>query len=362
MQFLFSDALGTPVWLWIGFLAFIAALIIFDLGVLYRKSHVISIRESLRLSAFYVTLSLLFSIFMLYNRGPEAAFLYLTGYVVEQSLSMDNIFVIAVILNYFAIPREYQHRVLFYGILGVIILRGIMILAGATLINEFHWVLYVFAAFLVITGIKMLWSADQEYDVATNPVLKFMSRRFRVTKELHGEHFVVRKPDPRTGVMQTYITPLLLALCVIEVADLVFAVDSIPAIFAITTDPFIVFSSNIFAILGLRALYFALSALLNRFSYLKYALSIVLIFIGGKILIGEGFGLGKMPPEWSLGITLAILATGVLASLLKTAPAEGEAQVMEEPHSVTHFSDMRIDGEEQETKPSTEAKEARRYS
>ncbi len=279
---------------------------------------------------------------------------------------MDNIFVMAVILNYFAVPREYQHRVLFYGIMGVIVLRGIMILAGATLINEFHWVLYVFAAFLVVTGIKMMWSADQEYDVATNPVLKFMSRRFRVTKEFHGEHFIVRKADPKTGIVHTYITPLLLALCVIEVADLVFAVDSIPAIFAITTDPFIVFSSNIFAILGLRALYFALSALLNRFTYLKYALSIVLVFIGGKILIGEGLGLGKMPPAWSLGITIGILAVGVLASLLKTAPADGEEPVTEEPHSATHFADLRIEGEATQAEgvegADSETKEAPRYS
>ncbi|GIL01091.1 MAG: transporter [Alphaproteobacteria bacterium] len=319
MQFLASDVMGTPAWMWLGFLSFIIGLIAFDLGILYRKAHVIGVRESLRLSAFYVLLALLFAFVMYFHRGADAAFLYVTGYVVEQSLSMDNIFVMAVILNYFAIPRQYQHRVLFYGILGVIILRGVMILAGAALIREFHWILYVFAVFLVVTGIKMLIAGNQEYQVANNPVLKFMSRHFRVTDKLHGNHFVVRLPDPKTGALQLYITPLLLALCVIEVADLVFAVDSIPAIFAITTDPFIVFSSNIFAILGLRALYFALSALLHRFQYLKYALSLVLVFIGAKILVADLLDVGHIHPAWSLFITVTILASGILVSLWKTA-------------------------------------------
>lgn len=322
MHFIFADVMGTPIWMWVGFLTLILALIAFDLGILYRKSHVISVRESLRLSAFYVTIALLFAIVMYLHRGAEASFLYITGYVVEQSLSLDNIFVMAVILNYFAIPRQYQHRVLFYGILGVIVLRGVMILTGAALIQQFHWILYVFAAFLVLTGIKMLVTGDQEYEVASNPVLKFMSRHFRVTDKLHGDRFILREADPLTGKPHLYITPLLLALCVIEVADLVFAVDSIPAIFAITTDPFIVFSSNIFAILGLRALYFALSALLHRFAYLKYALSLVLVFIGAKILVADLLGTGHMHPAWSLFITLGILAAGIVWSLMKSYAEE----------------------------------------
>jgi tellurite resistance protein TerC len=232
---------------------------------------------------------------------------------------MDNIFVIALIMSYFAIPRELQHRVLFYGILGVVVLRGIMIVAGAALIAQFHWLLYLFAVFLVFTGIKMLMNGDQKFDVAGNPVLKFLRRHFRVTDGLRGDRFIVREPGKQGGTPMLHITPLFIALCVIEVADLIFAVDSIPAIFAITTDPFIVFSSNIFAILGLRALYFVLCAMLYRFAYLKYALSLVLVFIGAKILVIEGFGLEGISPAWSLAITVAILGAGVVASLTKTA-------------------------------------------
>jgi TerC family integral membrane protein len=325
MELLQSEALGTPVWMWAGFLVLICGLLIFDLGILYRKSHVISMRESLRLSCFYISLGVLFSLFMLYWRGSDAAVLYLTGYIVEQSLSMDNIFVMAVILNYFAIPRQYQHRVLFYGILGVILLRGIMILAGAALINEFHWILYIFAAFLVITGVRMLIEGGEQYDVSTNPVLRFMRRHFAITEGLRGDRFVVREAAAESGNIRLFVTPLFVALCVIEVADVVFAVDSIPAIFAITTDPFIIFTSNIFAILGLRALFFALSALLHRFEYLKYALSLVLIFIGGKIFVAD-FVLGThMPPVVSLVVTLLILGSGILLSVWKTARLNGRA-------------------------------------
>jgi tellurite resistance protein TerC len=269
---------------------------------------------------------MLFSVFMYFFRGQEAAFLYLTGYVVEQSLSMDNIFVMAVILNYFAIPPKYQHRVLFYGILGVILLRGVMIGAGAALINEFHWVLHVFAVFLVFTGIKMMMDGNDEYDVSANPVLKFMRRHFRITDDIRGEKFLVREPSPKSGKMRWFITPLFVALCVIEVADVVFAVDSIPAIFAITTDPFVIFTSNIFAILGLRALFFALSALLHRFEYLKYALSLVLVFIGGKILVADFLPVGNISPGWSLFVTLLILASGVFLSVWKTARTERRAR------------------------------------
>lgn len=308
--------------MWIGFLSLISALLIFDLGVLFRKSHTIEMAESLRLSVFYISLGMLFSVFMYFFRGQEAAFLYLTGYVVEQSLSMDNIFVMAVILNYFAIPRKYQHRVLFYGILGVILLRGVMIGAGAALISEFHWILHVFAVFLVFTGIKMIMDGNDEYDVSSNPVLKFMRRHFRITDDIRGDKFLVREPSPKSGKIRWFITPLFVALCVIEVADVVFAVDSIPAIFAITTDPFVIFTSNIFAILGLRALFFALSALLHRFEYLKYALSLVLVFIGGKILVADYLPVGNISPGWSLFITLAILAMGGLLSVWKTARTE----------------------------------------
>jgi tellurite resistance protein TerC len=241
-------------------------------------------------------------------------------FVVEKSLAMDNVFVIAMIFTYFAVPRLYQHRVLFWGILGVIVLRGIMIGAGATLVAEYSWVLYIFAAFLIFTGVKMWLMADQEFDVGGNPLLKLVRRHLRVTDGLHGEKFLVKLPDPKSGRLQWWMTPLMLALLMVELVDLVFAVDSVPAIFAITTDPFIVYTSNIFAILGLRALYFALAAMVHRFHYLKYALSVLLVFIGSKIFLADIANLpgGKFPPSLSLAITFAILATGVAWSLWKT--------------------------------------------
>ena len=283
MDFLFYGFLGQPLWMWLGFITLVIVLLVFDLGVLHKDTREIEMKESLLLSGFYITLGLLFGGFVWYQLGPQSGMEYLTGFVVEKSLAMDNIFVIAMIFSYFAIPRQYQHRVLLYGILGVIILRGIMIAAGAAIVENFEWVLYLFAAFLVFTGVKMLFASDHGYDVANNPVLKFMRKRFRVTDQLHGHNFVVKQEDPKTGKLKTFATPLLLALVLVEIADVIFAVDSIPAIFAITTDPYIVYTSNIFAILGLRALYFALSAMIHRFVYLKYALSIVLIFIGSKV-------------------------------------------------------------------------------
>ena len=231
---------------------------------------------------------------------------------------MDNIFIIAMIFSYFAIPRQYQHRVLVWGILGVIVLRGIMIAGGAALVENFHWVLYIFAAFLVVTGIRMLFSSGHDGNLDDNAVLKFLRRKLPVTDRLHGERFIVREPDPATGRMKTWITPLLLALIMVELADLVFAVDSIPAIFAITTDPFIVYTSNIFAILGLRALYFALAALIHRFAYLKYALAAVLIFVGSKIFVTDMLGIAKIPPTISLGVTIGLLASGIIGSLWAT--------------------------------------------
>lgn len=304
--------------MWLSFIAIVIALLVLDLGVLHKKSKEIGIRESLLMSGFYVTLGILFAGFVWSQFGEQASLQYLTGFVIEKSLAMDNIFVIAMIFGYFSIPREYQHRVLLFGILGVIVLRGIMIAAGAAVVENYGWVLYLFAAFLIITGIKMLFSNSEPYDVENNPVLKFLRKRLPVTERLHGQKFLVRENDPKTGKLKTFVTPLLLALIMIEFADLVFAVDSIPAIFAITTDPFIVYTSNIFAILGLRALYFALAALIHRFAYLKYALSVVLIFIGSKIFIADMLGLAKIPPLISLGVTLAILASGIIGSLWAT--------------------------------------------
>lgn len=324
MDFLWTDFLGTAIWMWLSFLALVILLLALDLGVLHKKNAEIGIRESFLLSAFYMSLGLAFGGWVWWQSGQQAGLEYLTGFVVEKSLAMDNIFVIAMIFGYFAIPRAYQHRVLLWGILGVIVLRGIMIAAGASIVENYHWVLYLFATFLIVTGIKMLLTADKEYDVSGNPLLRFLRKHLPITEKLEGHRFVVRREDVFSGKMKIYFTPLFLALVMVELADLVFAVDSIPAVFAITTDPFIVYTSNIFAILGLRALYFALSALIHRFAYLKYALSVVLIFIGSKIFVADMLGLAKIPPMVSLGVTLAILGAGILGSLWATRNEDKE--------------------------------------
>ncbi len=325
MDWLFVDWLGTPLWLWLSFLGIIAMMLAIDLGVVHRKSKEIGVKESLLTSAVYILLGVAFGGWIWWHMGATAGINYLTGFVVEKSLAMDNVFVIAMIFTYFSVPRIYQHRVLFWGILGVIVLRAIMIGVGAALVERFSWVLYVFAAFLILTGVKMWLSADKEYDVAANPVLKFVRRHFRVTDTLHGEHFWIKQADPRTGKAGWYMTPLMLALLMVEIVDVVFAVDSVPAIFAITTDPFIVYTSNIFAILGLRALYFALAAMVDRFHYLKYALAVLLVFIGSKIFVADALGLAKIPPVASLSVTFAILAAGIGWSLWKTRERPGVA-------------------------------------
>jgi tellurite resistance protein TerC len=317
MELLTTLFLGQPLWMWLGFMTLVVLLLALDLGVLHRGSREIGVRESLALSAFYIMLGLSFGGFVWWQLGSTAGVEYLTGFVVEKSLAVDNIFVIATIFAYLSIPRRYQHRVRFWGILGVIVLRAIMIGFGATLVAQYSWVLYVFAVFLVATGIKMLWLGEGEADLSNNRLLAFVRRRFAVTDRLHGEHFFVREPDA-AGRMATRATPLFLALVLIEVADVVFAVDSVPAIFAITLDPYIVYTSNIFAILGLRALYFALAAVLHRFAYLKQALAVLLVFIGGKIFVADLMGWEKFPAEWSLGVTFVILASGVAYSLWRT--------------------------------------------
>lgn len=318
MDYLLLSFLGTPLWMWGVFLALVLGLLVLDLGVLNRGDHEIGVSQSLRLSALYIALGLGFSGFVWWQSGAEATAAYLTAFVVEKTLALDNVFVIALIFAFFAIPRAFQHRVLFWGILGVIVLRGIMIGLGATLVAEYGWVLFVFAAFLILTGLKMLFTGEGEQDISKNPVLRVLRGRMRVTEGLEGNAFFVRRPDPATGRALLWATPLFLALVMIEIADLVFAVDSVPAVFAITTDPYIVYTSNIFAILGLRALYFALAAVLHRFEYLKQALAILLVFIGSKVFVAEFMGWEKFPALWSLGITFAILGAGVAWSLWKT--------------------------------------------
>ncbi|HET7864073.1 MAG TPA: TerC family protein [Burkholderiaceae bacterium] len=316
IAFLHTPFLGQAAWLWLVFLGLVATLLALDLGVLHRHDRAIGIRESLWLSAGYISVAVLFGVWLWSQLGPQRGIEYFTGFVIEKSLSMDNVFVIALIFSYFSVPPGYQHRVLFWGILGVIVLRAAMIGLGAALVSEFSWVLYVFGAFLVITGLKMLWSSEASHDLEHNPALRLMRRFLRVTPALHGNLFFVRQAHPVTGRSVWWVTPLFLALCLVELADLVFAVDSVPAIFAITTDPFIVYTSNIFAILGLRALYFALAAMIHRFKYLKVALAAVLVFIGSKVfLVGI---VGKIPAAVSLSVTAGLIAAGVLVSLWKT--------------------------------------------
>ena len=322
MEFLLQDFLGKPAWMWLAFIAIVIALLALDLGVLHRKQREIGVSESLALSAGYIALSMGFGAWVWWYMGETAGMNYLTGFVIEKSLAMDNVFVIAMIFSYFAVPRLYQHRVLFWGIIGVILLRAIMIGFGAAIVEQFSWVLYVFAAFLIATGIKMWVMADTPYDVGNSAVLRWVRRRFRVTDRLHGQAFWVKETDPKTGRLAWFMTPLFLALIMIEFVDVVFAVDSVPAIFAITTDPYIVYTSNIFAILGLRALYFALAAMVDRFHYLKYALAVLLVFIGSKIFVADAFGLAKIPPAASLSVTFAILLGGVGWSLWKTREPE----------------------------------------
>jgi tellurite resistance protein TerC len=317
------DWLGTPVWFWLSFIGLVAALTAFDLGFLHKEDKEMGIGESLKLTAFYISIALAFGVWVWMAKGAEMGMQYYTGFFIEKALSIDNVFVISLIFTYFAIPNKYQYRALLWGIIAVIILRGIMIGVGAAIVQQYEWVLYIFAAFLIATGIKMLFTGDSEMDVSKNPVVRFMNKHFRVTPELHGEKFIVKVQDEKTGKMVRAITPLLLALIVINLADLVFAVDSVPAIFAITTDTFIVYTSNIMAILGLRALYFALAAMVHRFHYLKYALALVLVFIGSKIFVADFVLSGeKFPPVLSLGVTFALILGGILFSLWKT---RGEA-------------------------------------
>ena len=319
MDLLFADWLGTPAWFWLAFAGLVAALTAFDLGVLNKQDRAMGIGESLRLTAFYVAIALAFGMWVWAEKGADLGMKYYTGFFIEKALSIDNVFVISLVFTYFAIPARYQYRALLWGIVAVIVLRGIMIAAGAALVDQAYWVLYLFAAFLVFTGVKMFFAGDQQPDLAKNPAVRWISARLRVTKEHHGSRFLVRVPDEATGKVVTAATPLFLALVVINLADLVFAVDSVPAIFAITTDTFVVYTSNIMAILGLRALYFALAAMIHRFHYLKYALAAVLVFIGSKIFVAD-FVLGgdKFPPALSLGVTAALIAAGVLYSLWKT--------------------------------------------
>lgn len=318
MEFLFADWLGTPAWFWLAFISVVFVLTVFDLGVLNKDNREMGIAASLKLSVFYITIAMIFGGWIWWAKGSAPAIDYYTGYFIEKALSIDNVFVISMIFTYFAIPAKYQYRALVWGIIAVVILRGLMIAGGAALIANAYWVMYLFAAFLIFTGVKMMISNDQDPDIGNNAAIRWISRHMRVTKDHHEDHFFVKEKNS-AGQWVWAATPLFLALVIINLADLVFAVDSVPAIFSITTDTFIVYTSNIMAILGLRALYFALAAMVHRFHYLKYALAMILVFIGGKILIADFvMGGAKFPPLISLAVTVGLIAGGVIVSLWKT--------------------------------------------
>lgn len=292
------------------FTLFVLGMLALDLGVFHRKSHEIGIREALGWSAFWIALALAFNAGVYYFRGPEDGLEFLAGYLLEKALSVDNIFVFIMVFSYFHVPRAYQHQVLFWGILGALVMRAFFIFAGVALISKFHWVVYIFGVLLVVTGIKMAWEKDAKIEPEKNPVLRLFRRFVPVTHGFEGNRFVVVRDGRR------FATPLLVVLVFIEMTDVLFAIDSIPAVLAITTDPFIVYTSNVFAILGLRALYFALAGVMTLFHYLAYGLSLILVFVGVKMLISGHY---KIPIGLSLGVIAGILTVSVVASLIREA-------------------------------------------
>lgn len=292
---------------WAGFLLFVLLMLALDLGVFHRKSHEVKIKEALAWSAVWISLALIFNAGVYFYLGKEKAIEFLTGYVIEKSLSVDNLFVFIMVFSYFNVDTKYQHKVLFWGILGALVMRAIFIFAGVALIQQFHWIIYVFGAFLIFTGIKMLVQKNEEVSPDKNPLVRLFKRFFPVTDTMHGDRFFVKINA------KTVATPLFIVLLIIEFTDLIFAVDSIPAILAISTDTFIIFTSNVFAILGLRALYFALAGIAKLFYYLKYGLSAILVFVGVKMVVAGFF---KIPVMYSLLIIVSILTLSILASVI----------------------------------------------
>lgn len=299
--------------LWISFNAFILLMLALDLGVFQRKTHAVTVKEALIWSAVWIVLALAFNAFVYYDFGKQKAIEFLTGYILEKSLSVDNIFVFVLLFSYFKVPSEYQHKVLFWGVIGALILRAILIAVGAIMIAKFHWIIYVFGAFLVFTGFRMAKQNDEDIHPEDNFLIRFFKKIFPVTNDYHGEKFFVKLDGKK------FATPLFIVLLAIEFTDLVFAFDSIPAIFAVTSDPFIVYTSNIFAILGLRSLYFALAGVIHKFHFLKIGLSMILIFIGMKMLIMDIY---KIPTTYSLGVIAIVLTASVVLSILKPKQEE----------------------------------------
>jgi tellurite resistance protein TerC len=309
--------IATNIWFWIGFIAFVLAMLALDLGVFHRKVHEVRAKEAAIWTAVWVGLALAFAGGLAHFYGAPHALTFLTGYVIEESLSADNIFVIVLIFEYFKVPKLCQHRVLFYGILGALVMRGLFIGLGTLLLAKFHWVIYVFGAMLVVTGVRMAFKQDESFDAERNPIAKAVRRVLPMSKDFHGKHFFTVENGRRLA------TPLLLVLVLVEFTDLIFAIDSIPAIFGVTRDPFIVFTSNIFAVLGLRSLYFLLAAVIERFHLLKYGLAIILTFVGVKMIGEPWFEIGI---AWSLLVILAVLAISIAASLRWPAEEPDEVQ------------------------------------
>lgn len=298
--------IATNIWFWAGFIAFVLAMLSIDLGVFNRTPHVVGAKEALTWTGVWVGLALLFAGGLAYFESHQAALTFLTGYVIEESLSVDNIFVIVLIFQYFAVPAKYQHRVLFWGILGALVMRGLFIAVGAALLARFEWIIYIFGALLVITGIRMAVKQDEEFDGEQNPVVRLARRFLPITDGYRGKHFFSLENGRR------HATPLLLVLVLVEATDLIFAIDSIPAIFGITRDPFLVFTSNIFAVMGLRSLFFLLASVVTKFYLLKYGLAVILTFVGAKMLLEAWI---HIPILLSLGIVVGVLALSIAASL-----------------------------------------------
>jgi tellurite resistance protein TerC len=317
-------------WLWAVFNIFVLAMLAVDLGVFHRRAHVVSMREATIWTCVWIGLSLLFNAGIYHFLGSRPALEFLTGYLIEKALSVDNIFVFVIIFSYFRVPPQYQHRVLFWGILGALAMRGTLIGAGAFLVQRFDWIMYVFGAFLLLTAVRMATSDPESIEPEHNPALRLLRRIVPVTKHYHGQAFFAREEHPRTGRLRFMATPLLVVLVTVETTDLVFAVDSIPAIFAVTREPFLVYTSNVFAILGLRALYFLLASVIERFEYLKYGLSLVLGFVGVKMLIED---LVHIPIGLSLLIVGSILVSSALLSVwvVKRREARGEGEPARDP-------------------------------
>jgi tellurite resistance protein TerC len=304
------------LWLWIGFNVFVLMMLALDLGVFHRKAHVVSLKESLTWTFVWIALAMVFNVGVWHYSGSQRALEFFTGYLIEKSLSVDNVFVFALLFSYFAVPSVYQHKVLFWGILGALVMRAIMIALGAALITKFAWIIYVFGGFLILTGIKMIVKREEEIHPERNPVVRWFKKLMPVTPDYRGDKFFVRENGVRMA------TPLFVVLLLVELSDVIFAVDSIPAIFAVTTDPFIVYTSNVFAILGLRSLYFALAGVMDKFHYLKIGLGVVLTFVGVKMILAHTAW--KIDTLVSLAVILIILATSVVLSLIRPRPSKSK--------------------------------------